>query len=456
MMPSVRSRITLAFAGAMAVVLLVLGAFVYARSGADLLASVDAGLRSRADVLAAQVRASGERVPQVEAALIEPDEAFAQLADRDGTILRSSRIVQTAPLLDGATIARLDHAMFANRRIAGIDDVTRVLAVPVRHGDRTFVLMVGASLQDRRDQMLQLAATLLVAGLAALAAISFGGWVLVGLALRPVDRMRREAAAISALESDRRLAVPPGQDEFAALARTLNAMLDRLEATFERERRFVDDASHELRTPIGVLRGRLDLALSRPRTPSELEETLRRALDDAEHLSRLADDLLVLSRARDGRVPIHREEVALSEVVETAVAGHRPLAARRGVVLEASAPNVTARLDPLRVRQVLDNLIDNAIGHSATGGTVRVSAARDDDVATIGVEDGGDGFPAGMLEAAFDAFVRGPSPNGHRGAGLGLAIVRAVAEAHGGTAVAANLPAGGARVTVTLADAAAG
>jgi two-component system, OmpR family, sensor kinase len=450
MRPSVRARITLAFVGAMAVVVLALGAFVYIRSGSDLLTSMDAGLRSRADVLSAQVRSRGPNVPSVEPALIEADEAFAQIADRDGTLLRSSRIVASAPLIDRATIASLDHARFFDQTTPGIDDVTRVLAVPVHHADQTFVLMVGASLQDRRDQMLQLAATLVAGGAAALALISFGGWMLVGAVLRPVDRMRQEASAISVLESSRRLAVPPGDDEFAALATTLNAMLDRVRDAFERERRFVDNASHELRTPVGVLRSRLELALSRSRTRTELEETLRRSLADAEHLSRLADDLLVLSRARDGRVPIHREDVNIAELVQAAVAGHRPAADARNIALEIVAPNEWTRVDPLRVRQVLDNLLDNAIRHAPSGGAVRVSAGRADGTATIDVEDTGDGFPAELLAVVFLPFVRGRPDDGAGGAGLGLAIVKAVAEAHGGSAHAENLPDAGARVTVSL------
>jgi signal transduction histidine kinase len=447
---SVRARITTAFAGAMAVVLLALGAFVYVRSGADLLAGVDAGLRSRADVLSAQIRSSGANLPNVEPALIEADEAFAQVADADGTILRSSHIVASTPLLGAATISSLERAQLFDRTVAGIDDVTRLLAVPVDHAGRTLVLIVGTSLQDRRDQMLQLGATLAAGGTAALLLISFGGWVLVGAALRPVEGMRREASAMSALESDRRLAVPPGGDEFAALATTLNEMLDRLRESFQRERRFVDDASHELRTPVGVLRSRLELALSRSRTPTELEDALRRSLVDAEHLSRLADDLLVLSRARNGRVPIHREDVVLADLVGAAAARHRPAAEARGVALEIDARNDLARLDPLRVRQVLDNLLDNAIRHAPSGGTVRVEASREDGVATILVDDTGEGFPPGLLDVVFRPFARGPSEDGDGGAGLGLAIVKAVAEAHGGVVHAENLPAAGARVTVTL------
>jgi two-component system, OmpR family, sensor kinase len=449
----VRARITAAFAAGIAVVLVALAAFVYVRTGSDLLDAVDSGLRSRADVLAAEVRARGSDVPDVEAQLIEPDESFAQVATRDGTILRSSRIVSRTPLLDAATIARLGHAVLFDRTIPGIDNVTRVLATPVRHDAQTFVLMVGSSLQDRQDQLITLGVTLAIGGVCALTLLSFAGWLVVGAALRPVDRMRREADEISKLEAGRRLAVPPGDDEFAALASTLNAMLERLQTAFGRELRFVDDASHELRTPIAVVRGRLEVALSRPRTREELEASMRDALADAEHLSRLADDLLVLSRSRDGRIPIRREPVTLPELLAAATSALAGAAETGGVEVASEAPrDAAADLDPIRVRQLLENLLANAIRHTPPGGSVRVTAAANDGRARIVVEDSGDGFPDGLLATAFEPFVRGPGPSPD-GAGLGLAIVKAVAEAHGGGVEVTNRPEGGARITVTLRSA---
>jgi two-component system OmpR family sensor kinase len=446
----VRARITAAFAAGIAVVLVALAVFVYVRTGSDLLDAVDSGLRSRADVLAAEVRARGSDVPDVEAELIEPDESFAQVASRGGTILRSSRIVEQTPLLDAPTIARLGHAGMFDRTIPGIDNVTRVLATPVRHDGQTFVLMVGSSLQDRQDQLITLGATLAIGGVVALALLSFAGWLVVGAALRPVDRMRREADEISKLEPGGRLAVPPGDDEFAALASTLNAMLGRLQEAFDRELRFVDDASHELRTPIAVVRGRLEVALSRSRRREELEASMRDALADAEHLSRLAEDLLVLSRSHDGRVPIHREPVELAELVGAARSALAGAAETAGVDVRADAPpGATANLDAIRVRQLLENLLANAIRHTPPGGSVRIAVAADDGTTRIVVEDTGDGFPDALLATAFEPFVRGPGPSPD-GAGLGLAIVRAVAEAHGGGVEAANRPEGGARITVTL------
>ncbi|MDP9327818.1 MAG: cell wall metabolism sensor histidine kinase WalK, partial [Actinomycetota bacterium] len=231
----IRVRLTLMFAIGMAAVLGAVGVFVYVRTGADLLAANDAGLRSRAEVLAAGIRANGPSVADVGATLIEPDEAFAQVAGASGAIEQSSPIVEGTPLLPADTIRSLSHPEFFDRRIGGIDDVARVLAVPVQTENGRSVVLVGSSLQDRRDQLLQLGATLAIGGPIALVVISWAGWVLVGAALRPVQRMQRESASISSTEQDRRLTLPAAQDEISRLGATLNAMLDRIQESFERE-----------------------------------------------------------------------------------------------------------------------------------------------------------------------------------------------------------------------------
>src|SRR5205085_9263404 len=143
-------------------------------------------------------------------------------------------------------------------------------------------------------------------------------WLLAGAALRPVERMRREADAISLAEPSRRLPIPPTRDELARLGSTLNSMLDRLHHSLQREQRFLDEASHELRTPLGVLRMELDLALSRARTPEELHEALRSASRETDRLVRLAEDLLVLSRERNGSIPVHRRETSMRDLLEQA------------------------------------------------------------------------------------------------------------------------------------------
>jgi heavy metal sensor kinase len=449
----IRVRLTILFVFGSAIVLAATGVFVYLRTGADLLDSAEAGLRSRADVLAAEIRADGVPALNGGASLIERDEAFAQIADPTGAIIRSSTIVGNSPLLPAQTIRSLAGPQFFDRSIPEIDNVTRVLAFPMDGADGHVTVIVGASLQDRQDQLLQLAATLAIGGPIALALISWAGWLLAGATLRPVQRMQREAAAISSTDLDRRLTPPSADDEVSQLAGTLNAMLDRIEASFERERRFVDDASHELRTPLAILKAELDLATARARTREELEAALRSAREEAEHLARLAEDLLVLSRANGGKLSVHRVRTSLRSLLQEAADHFGARALQMGQRITVSAPSDEVELDPLRLRQAVDDLLDNAMRHTPPGGTIEVTGSADGAIVRVSVGDSGRGFAPGFLPHAFEPFARRDTDRDGNGAGLGLAIVRAIAEAHGGTAEATNRRDGGAVVTMTLAAA---
>jgi two-component system OmpR family sensor kinase len=320
-----------------------------------------------------------------------------------------------------------------------------LLVVPV--GGRFVV--VGAILSDRQEALDRLLVLFTIGGPVALILTAAAGWTLAGSALRPVERMRREAAAISVSGLERRLPVPDTGDELARLATTMNEMLERLQESLGRERRFVDDAAHELRTPLGILKAELDLSLSRERSPQEMEETIRRASEEANRLARLAQDLLVLSRSRGGQIPVHREEVDLREVLEDACRDQRERARAAGVELAVRAPEDRVRLDRARLRQAVENLVDNSLRHVSPGGTIDVIAAVDDAGVSISVRDSGPGFPPAFIAHAFEPFARSAAADPD-GAGLGLAIVRAVAEAHGGSATAENTTGGGAVVTLLL------
>jgi two-component system OmpR family sensor kinase len=442
--------VTLVFTLGTAVVLLAVGAFVYRSAGDDLLSTVDAGLSSRAELIAQDVRTSGPSVAETGAHLIEADEAFAQVADASGGIVQSSSIVAGTSLLAPSTIRAVERPTFFDRSVVGIDNTTRIIAVPVRTSAGHSFVLVGASLQDRRDELLQLAATLGVGGAIALLLIAAAGWLLAGAILRPVEEMQREASEITSSDLGRRLTPPLADDEISRLGKTLNAMLDRIEESFVRERRFVDNASHELRTPVAILKAELDLALSRARTNEELETALRSAAEETDHLARLAEDLLVLSRANDGGLAIQRTEVDLPSLVQGVVRHFEPRAAESDVRIEIGATPAEAFVDPVRLRQALDDLLDNAVRHTQAGGVIRVSAERNGDGLCVRVEDKGDGFPEAFLPSAFEAFSR--SDGDGNGAGLGLAIVRAIAEAHGGSADASNGERGGAVVTIALSE----
>ena len=266
----IRLRLTLISAGLMAAVLVALAAFLVTRLEADLVATVDAGLRSRASVLVDRI---GEGGGVSSSNLTEGDEAFAQLVASDGSIMASSRGV-TRPILSAEEVSAVGRVRFLDRTVDTGEEPVEGRLLVTRSGDGN-VLVVGASLEDERDALAGLTSLLVIGIPAAVALAAIVGWIVAGTALRPVERLRLEADAISASEPSRRLPVPETGDELSRLAASLNRMLGRLQEAMEQERRFVADASHELRTPLANLRAEVDLALRRARTADELGTALR-------------------------------------------------------------------------------------------------------------------------------------------------------------------------------------
>ncbi len=452
----IRLRMTLVFAIGMALVFLALGAIGYHSVAADLLDSVDVGLRSRAQVLQTAVgQSSGRDTVAGNGTLIDSDEAFAQVLDASGNILATSTAVSSAPMLTPAEAHAISGPTFMTRQVKEItqyqqlEDPFRLLAVAMEPPPHQIVV-VGATLSDVNESLQRLLVTMASLGALAILLTTGAGWLLAGATLGPVEQMRKEAAAVSAAEPSRRLPVPRTGDELARLAITLNSMLDRLQQAIERERRFVDNASHELRTPIATLRAEIELALARKREAPELVAALQSARDDVGLLQRLADDLLLLARMRGGRMPVRRVQARLIDLMASCrqLVDHQ--ARDAGVAIEVEAPDETIEVDPDRMQQALRNLLENAIRQTPRGGLVRLSVVRNDGKVRFNVLDSGPGFPPEMLDSVFDPFTRSqPDERGPISTGLGLAIVRAVAEAHGGSASARNTP-DGASVTLEL------
>jgi two-component system OmpR family sensor kinase len=443
----IRLRLTIVFTLTMAALLTVTGGFLYFRLGAEVLRTVDAALLSEADAVAAGIGQQGAAFGAPDTAGTRTLGSFAQVLGPRGTVLETSPAVGGSAAVPAAMLPHTRGPTYIDRVVPGIKGTARILVVPQ---DGVWVV-TGASLQNRDAMLSQLLVLMLAGGPITLAIASAAGWAMAGAALRPVERMSREAAAISVSEPGRRLPIPVGRDEITRLGNTLNAMLGRLEAAFDRERRFVDDASHELRTPLAILKAELDLARSRSRTNQELQAAVRSAAEEADRLTALAETLLVFSRAEGGRVPLHREQTRLDELLQDACSAMAARAAAAGVDMRVVRHGVTAFVDPVRVRQAVDNIVSNALGHTPRGGQVRVSATGEGETVRLTVEDTGAGFDPAFLPRAFDPFARGPAEaRSGQGAGLGLAIVRATAEAHGGRAAAANRVEGGARVTLFL------
>jgi signal transduction histidine kinase len=284
--------------------------------------------------------------------------------------------------------------------------------------------MAGQSLGERDDSLRTLA-LLLAGGMAvALVLACLAGYGVASGALRPVEAIRRRAAAISGTRTGERLPVPQSADELARLGQTLNEMLDRLEAALVRERTFVADASHELRTPLAILKTEIDLALRRGRSPEELRAALESAGEETDRLVRLAEDLLVIARVDQGRLPLRPEELDVSELLAT-------VAARFGGRAEP-AGELRVRGDRARLEQALGNLVHNARGHG--DGEIRLSARQHAGMVELHVTDEGDGLAHDFAPHAFERFTRADGARTRGGAGLGLAIVAAIAASHGGSA----------------------
>jgi two-component system OmpR family sensor kinase len=447
---SIRVRLTLPFALAMALVLAATGAFVYVRVGSALLTSVD-------QTLAAQ---AGEAVPRLQhgRALIDQDapngDAVGQLLAPSGRIVETS-LSKVPPLLDASERASVltGHTLRVSRDdIPSLNDDWRLLALPVRVGGVRDALVLARPLASRRETLHQLRVEFLVAAPAALVLAILAGYLLAGAALRPVEAMRRRAAAIGASTPGSRLPVPAARDEVSRLAETLNEMLGRLESAFEHERRFVADASHELRTPLALLRAELEIALRRPRSAAELEAALRSAAEETDRLTRLAEDLLLIARSDQGSLPVRRERVSAQDVLASVADRFAGRAARLGRALAVdSGDDAILDADPARLEQAVGNLVDNALTHGR--GTVRLAVVRAPGRVELHVTDEGVGFSPEFAERAFARFSRADDARSPGGTGLGLAIVELIAAAHGGTAGVANREGGGADVWIALVPA---
>jgi two-component system OmpR family sensor kinase len=449
---TLRGRITLVFALVTVVLSALVGVLVDVEYRSALNSALDETLQTRFLAAVQEIKhaSTGSTVRPV----IPDAESFAQVIDADGVVAAASpRALRRHPVLRGNDLARARLRQVTFVRDAGPrGERARLRAGPV--GRTGQVVVVGTTLEEttRAQHRLELA---LAIGLPLLAAlVTIAGWFLAGAALRPVQEMIEDADVISARSArqlTRRLSVPEDAgEELAELARRLNHLLERIEHALEHERVFLDDASHELRTPISIARGELELArlqiddVADPETAAALDS----AMEEIERLDHLAVSLLVLARSRAaGPPPLTPFDVgdAARRAVTTATAA----GARAGSSSVVSvAGDATVRGDADAIERAVRNLVENALRYADH--RVEVVVDDDGDDALVVVRDDGPGFPPVWLEQGVGRFAPGDSPDAHGGAGLGLAIVDAIVGAHGGSVQIANAPGGGAEVRLRL------
>jgi len=448
-------RVRLALAAAVAAVV-VLGpsGWLFARSfESGLRSTVDESLRAQTVALVRRAESVGASIEldDPRTAAVATHDVVAQVLDASGRVVSATREAGSEPVISNADFARArQRSHYVDVRIADEHEHFRILAAPVEIGGGQGVALVGASLEATDESVARLQRGLLIGGAAAVALSAVGAWLLAAAALRPVERMRRQAAAISTHDLDAHLDVPAGRDELTALARTVNDLLARLRAALAREQTLVADASHELRTPLAVLRAELELATHEGRAPNELRDAVTSALARTDELTRLVDAMLVLAQTGDVS-GLHRRDVGLRPLATEAADRLHGLGDRPPVVLDVP-PELHAPVDPELFGRALDNLLQNACRFAPPGSVVTVRGRRDGANVSIAVLDEGPGFPAELLAHAFERFRRADGARGRTGdgAGLGLAIVEAIARAHGGAVRAENRVPRGAVVTIVV------
>lgn len=435
----------------MALLLVALGLFIHVRFHDQLDKTIDEGIRTHADDIVALIEEGGGTLRRSATSVLTEEESFAEILTPDGRIVGAASQLAHEPLLtrDDLRRAATEPTFFDKENTRVFEGPARLLAQPFNANGRRLVIVVGASLDDRNVALENLRTLVLIGGSAALLLASLAGYGAAVAALRPVEAMRRRAAAISAAQPNERLPVPAVQDELGRLGETLNGMLARLEATLEKERRFIDDASHELRTPLALLRTELEVSLRYEFSSDELRSSMASAIDEVDRLVQLAADLLLFAGSEKGGLELELQPVDVAELLETARERFATRLARADRALVIEAPeDLQIEGDRLRLEQALTNLVDNALRHGE--GEIRLSAGQTDGRIELRVRDDGPGFPPEFVDRAFERFTRADSARGSGGTGLGLAIVEAIANAHGGRARAVNRAAGGADVSMEL------
>jgi len=459
---SLRVRLTLWYGTALASVLVVCGVILYGALAKALKEHVDRTLEETAAVAERSLEEHRfgpfllyEDLSQDFPELATLDKFF-QIFGPTGQITIQSPNIQSREIplsRTGLEAALAGQTTFESVRFSGEPPI-RLISVPVRHGGSLVnIVRVGTSLQPLEETLHRLLIILLITMPLALLASLGGGWFLAGRALRPVGAITQAAERIAGGDLTQRLCVSGDQDEIGRLAATFNAMIGRLEASFRQIRQFTSDASHELRTPLTVLKGETELALRRPRSADDYRTVLESSLEEIDRMGRIVDELLFLSRADLGEIKMESRPVRLDQLFDDLKRQADVLGHEQAVqIVSGSIEPVTVAGDDMRLRELILNLLDNAIKYSPPGGRVDMSVVAQDGTARLSVSDQGIGMSPEEQGHIFDRFYRTDAARAHtkKGTGLGLAICQWIVDAHHGTIDVQSEPGKGSTFTVIL------
>jgi heavy metal sensor kinase len=459
---SLRSKLTLWYVLILGILLISFSSFLYFILSKSLYRDVDNKLRSLAELVASESvsplsKFGFENIDQaLEASLnLKPIGKFIQVLDESGRIGRKSENLKNVQLpislnaLKNASkglVTYETHRSFENAPL-------RIITFPVIENNHIAkIIQIASSLEYVEEALNTLFILLMITVPLALMVASLGGQFLANKALKPVDQITQTARMITSQNLNQRIRPPKVKDEISRLIETFNEMISRLDQSFRQIKQFSTDASHELKTPLTILKGEVEVTLRRKRVPQEYEQILKSNLEEVNRMSQIVDDLLLLSKADIGEIRLNKESIHLAEILNEVVAQVNILAQAKNLHIETSNHDEDIQIfgDGLRIRELFLNLIENGIKYTEEGGAIHVTVTKDSSAhanntsgwpeekhsgfAKIIVSDTGIGIAKEDQERIFDRFFRVDKARSRAqgGSGLGLSICRWIVEAHGG------------------------
>ncbi|HOC46112.1 MAG: heavy metal sensor histidine kinase [Syntrophorhabdaceae bacterium] len=457
----IKWKLTLWYGGILALILVAFCGFVYTYFQNSLQKSIDTKIKSIAEVLSSSMTEThgqslfGNFERYLENALgKKPKGKFIQIIDASGKIgARLNDLEAEAVPVSFVTLEKALKGEVVYETIETARPRLRMITMPILENKKVIsIVQVGSSLEEFEDTMKRLLIIMIVSIITATGGTIIVGYFMAKKTMRPVDQIRRAAVKISSSNLDERIELKGRKDELGRLADTFNAMIARLKDSFQRVNQFSIDVSHELKTPLTILKGETELALRKDRTNEEYKKSLESNLEEIDRMSHIIDDLLLLSKAETKDMRLNLDKVDLRDLLADVCLNMKIFGENKGVeIIAKELEDIRIVGDALKLRRMITNIVENGIKYGHAGGYVAVSACKQDGFACINVKDDGPGISSDDIKYIFDRFYRADkSRKRESGSGLGLSISKWIAEAHHGTIEVESTPSTGSLFIIKL------
>lgn len=456
----IKWKLTIWYSGILALILVVFSSAVYVYFENSLMNSIDTKIKSIADVLSSSLTGAnnqsvlGNFERYLENVLgKKPKGKFIQIIDPSGKIGAKMNDMETdAVPVPFSTMERAAHGEIVYETIENQNSRTRMVTIPFIENKQVSFVQVGSSLADFDETMRKLLIIMVIGIPTSLTVIVIVGYFMAKKSLKPVDQITKAAVKISSSNLDERIDIKGRKDELSRLADTFNAMIGRLKDSFQRINQFSIDVSHELKTPLTILKGETEVALRKERSNEEYRQLLQSNLEEIDRMAQIIDDLLLLSKADRKDVKLNIENISLRDLIADVCMKMKIFADKKEITLIVDElADVRLSGDELKLRRMLWNIIENGIKYTPKDGVVTVSSYTNNGCVCIDVRDNGIGISADDVKYIFDRFYRADrSRKRESGSGLGLSISKWIAEAHKGAIEVTSQPAQGSQFLIKL------